>query len=344
METTKAKTWTKDGRHEKFWWTLSVLTIMLIISLFFTGKVQAADFSTALSKTMAEIPVGADVAGMGNANTASPDFSSSNPAIIGVEGTEKFVAGATATYGHLSFKKGTRINLYSVSASAQLPVGVIQITGTDARSNRAEIEGEKLQFSSMPSVGLQYGLPVGKSFLLQDDSLYLGLSCDYSQSKMNVSADSDVFMIKSKGYLLGAGILYRFGKVVNLGASYEHAWDKSDDFYRGIFETSEKSEAETVRLGLSAQVTSMTLLAVDYQHLYLEGEQADQYFAGVEQYLVKDLLAVYAGYANGGATVGLGVYLKHGGLNVAYLNRTFRQLDEFLGKSEVVMVSFYGTF
>jgi hypothetical protein len=357
MKTTKqAKTWTKEGKYDGLWWALSWLTIVMIASLAFTSRVHAADFSTALNKALAEVPVGADVAGMGGTNTASPDFSSSNPAIIGVEGTEKFKASATATYGYLSFKSGMRINLYSLSVAAQLPVGVIQVTGIDAKSNTVslgEFGDDKLKFNSMPSIGLQYGLPVAKNLLLKEDSLYLGVSYNYSQSKMTgrsvIGTPATTFVVDLKnesiGQMAGVGALYRIGKLVNVGASYGHTWDKAKDFYNGELDSETRSESDTLRLGLSAQITPMTMIAFDYQHLYLPaGERDDQYFAGAEQYLIKDLLAVYGGYANGGITGGLGLYLEHGGLNLAYVNRGLRQLDEFLGKSEIWMVSVYGTF
>ncbi len=346
---TTAKTW---GKAENM---LMVIFLMLLCIFAFTGKAHPADFSTAMAKTMAEIPFGADVAGMGNTSTATPDFSSRNPAVMAVESADPWNFGFSTTGGLIHFKSGSTISLYSLSGTAKLPVGILQITVSDAKSNTGTLidESAKIKFNNNPSFDVQYGLATGKNLLLDEDALYLGASYGYSQSKLTGKyfiGTEDTTMIfdfktESKSHNVGVGALYQIAKVVNLGATFDHSWDSAEDFINGEFDAKTKSQSNKLRLGVGVQVLPMTFVAADYQHLYLsDGLSDDQYFAGVEQYLVKDILAVYAGYANGGATAGLGIYLKHGGINIAYMNRGFRSMDQFLGKSEMAMLSIYGNF
>ena len=144
------------------------------------------------------------------------------------------------------------------------------------------------------------------------------------------------------------GILYRIAKRVNLGAMYLHSWDESEDPMDGTT----RSHTDQLRLGASVKLDPLklmsidlpTLVSVDYRHLNLPGASDDQYFAGLEQYLVKDTLALYGGYANGGATTGLGIYLPFGGINFAYAYRPYRAIEEFFGKAQQLTVSVYGNW
>ena len=324
---------------------LAVLALLLV-----AGNCYAEDFSTALAKTMSQIPDGADVAGMGNASTATPEFSSRNPAIIAVESKEKFNASGTATYGLINFSNGPKIDLYSVSGTFKLPVGAMQINLSNAGSNVGAVdEMTDAQFNSAPSINLQYGLKLGKNVLADDDSLYGGVSYSYGTSKITMHvADpilGDIFDItKSTSKEVGLGALYQFG-VVNVGAFYAHSWDSADEYINDALDNTTKSQTDTLRLGLGVHVTSSTYVAMDYRHLYLpNGEHDDQYYIGLEQYIIKDVLALYAGYADGGATAGVGIYGKSCGLNLGYMHRPFRATEEVFGKAEVFMLSIYGTF
>ena len=314
----------------------------------FVNKVKAEEFSTGVAKTISEIPFGADVAGMGNASTATPDFSSKNPALIAVENpNNKSDLGVSGTYGLINFDKGPDVNLYWVSGSVQMPIGVLQFTGSNGQSSTGTITDDysQVKFNRNPSIDVQYGLPIAKCLLTSNDSLYVGLSYAYGESKLTYIAEPEVFVSKARTHTVGAGLLYRIGKTVNLGATYDHVWDSTEVFFNGENVGKEKDQSDKLRLGVGIQVLPMTFVAADYQHLYFaDGSHDDQYFAGIEQYLIKDILAVYGGWANGGTTAGLGIYLEHGGINFAYMHRPFRATEEFFGKAEVLMISAYATF
>lgn len=328
---------------------LAILAILLIIIfLGFFDIAKAEDFSTAFTKTVSEIPDGADGAGMGGATTATPDFSSKNPALIAVETSEKPIKGSvSAHYWFIKFYDGPNVSIGSLSATAKLPVGVLQVVGSYAGSNTGEMgELDSIKINNSPSIGIQYGLPVP---VVKD--LYLGLSYNYSQSKITARTtfvdllDTEITS-KSKGHEVGAGMLYRmFDKKVNAGLFYAHAWDKEETFIDGSSDSIENSQTDQVRFGVSANVTSMTMISAEVRHYWFpDGVTDTQYFAGIEQYVIKDFLAVYGGYANGGLTAGLGAYFEQGGLNLAYMYRPFRSTEEFLGKAEAVMLSAYVTF
>jgi len=319
--------------------------VAMLIVVNFGNFAKAADFATALNKSLEEIPVGADVPY--NTSTMA-GFSTRNPAGIATVEKDAPKFGVNGTYGHIGFQNGLGVDLYSPSVTVNSPVGVFQLTFTDAKSNEATLldGASKFQFNKIQSVDLQFGFPVAGNLLTADDSLYLGVSGSHSLSEttMNV-VDVGSFNTQSKGISVGAGMMYRVGKFANFGAFYEHSWDSADDFVDSAFDANTKTQSSKLRIGTSVQITPTTLLAADYQHLYLPGgENADQYFAGVEQYLIKDALAFYGGYANGGAATGLGFYSSHAGINVAYLWNSFQSLDQYFGKSNLAMVSAYWTF
>jgi opacity protein-like surface antigen len=322
------------------------LVLVAVIGCFFAVSVQAADFGTALGVAIANVPLGADVAGMGNANTATPEFSSSNPAVIAV--SKDFKLGGSATYGRINFRNGPDVNIYSGTISAALPVGVIQATYSDASSGMKATEaGTDMQFNSVPSLALQYGVKVAGNLLTAGDNLYLGVSYSpVSKSKLTFAMEGqDVLVSKTKGYSVGGGFFYKPTKNWNLGGSYSYSRskDKSEDLILG--ETLEStSRTDQYRLGVGYQILPLTFIAADWQHLKINGFKKNQFFAGVEQGIVKDFLYFYGGWAADGPTAGLGVYFEHGGLNLAYMHKPFSDLEPYLGQAEVYMVSAYINF
>ncbi len=321
------------------------LFLAMFIVASFGNSAEAEDFSTAVSKALEEIPVGADVPF--NASTMA-GFSTRNPAGIAAVEKDASKFGVNGTYGHIGFKNGLNVDLYSPSVTVNSSVGVFQLTFTDAKSNNAALlDGtSNFQFNKVQSIDLQYGFPIAGNFLVADDSLYLGLSGSHSMSDVTTTlAEVGSLNTQSKGNAVGIGAMYRIGKIANFGAFYERSWDGADDFVDGSFDANSKSQSSKLRLGTSVQITSTTLLAVDYQHLYLAGgENADQYFFGAEQYLIKDALALYGGYADGGIAAGLGFYSSHAGINLAYQRHLFQSLEQYFGKANMFMVSAYWTF
>lgn len=332
--------------------------MFLVVCLTFTlgtfSVVCAQDFGIALTKAFSEIPDGADVASMGNASTATPAFSSRNPAIVAVEVEDvKTTVGATGTYGYIHFGNGPSVNLYSGSLAARLPYGTVQITYSNGSSDsRKFTDSDTVKFDEIPSVELQYGFSLGKIF--GDDALYGGVSYGYSESKLtlnNVTFLSEglfrnTIVSEGSGHTFGTGMLYQIYKAINLGALYLHSWDGSRESVTSngavVDILRSKSQADELRVGIGIQVTPITFVAGDYRHLYLpDGQRDDQYYAGIEQGIIKDVLYIYGGWANGGTTTGIGLYFKHGGVNLAYMHRPMRALEEHLGKAEVFAASLY---
>jgi len=310
-----------------------------------------ADPATDITKASSKISDGADVLSMGNANTAlTSDYSVRNPGgvdAIDAEPRNKF--GAAATYGNISFKNGPSINLYTISAMTRFPIGTLQISYADGGSNKGTLDGfdDTLKFNSFPSIDTQYGLKVGSGLLRKDDELYAGIGYEYSESKLtsgqaaNLSQGVPAFNVVSRtsSNTLELGALYRIAaKKVNIGWMYLHSWDTSND----SMGDNTHSQSDQLRLGVSVKVTPLTLISFDYRHLYLPGASDDQYNAGIEQYLIKDVLALYAGCADGGVTGGIGIYTKYGGINFGYMHGGMNSLKKEFGASNTLMVSIYG--
>lgn len=331
----------------------SFLLSLLVVS---HGSVSFADdFSTALTKALTQIPDGADSAAMGNASTATAAFASRNPAVVAVE-TENFSRlGAMGSYGNIGFQNGMHVNFYSISATARLKKGAVQLIASNGNSNNGSVGPlETLQLNSSPGVELQYGIKVAEP-LGGNDALYAGASYGYAESKLTLQFpavdgtggwSNAAMKSETTSHTAGIGLFYEAGKKLNLGALWLRSWEKNEEMfsYEGSFvgRFTSKAQNNQLRLGASCQVTPLTLIAFDYRHLYLEGgSRDDQYFAGIEQGLVKDVLYLYGGYADGGTTGGVGVYLKHGGANLAYLHRPLRALEPFFGKGDMLMASLY---
>jgi len=329
---------------------LFVLALFALV-LCTAGESRSQDVNTALAKTYTEVPDGADVLSMGNANTSLPsDYSTRNPGAVDATDYPESKFGAATTYANIGFKNGPSVNLYSVSAITRFPIGTLQVTYKNGGSSTGMIDefGDTLKLDRLPSIDMQCGLRVGSN-LLWTDELYAGLGYSYAEYKLLGRAyDSQLNLVDvsslQHSHTLESGVLYRIAKKVNIGAVYLHSWDATDASQDGVTQTT-RSETDQLRLGISAKVTSRTLISADYRHLYLpNGEHDDQYFFGIEQYVVKDVFALYGGWANGGVTTGFGVYSKHCGVNFGYMHRPFRAAEEIFGKADVIMASLYAIF
>ncbi len=327
--------------------------VVALVALLVPATSFAADFGTAMSITSANVPPGADVAGMGNCWAALPDFSSNNPAVIAAG--EKLRFGTSYTFGLLMFKRGPDIIIHQVSGTAALPAGILQVTLSNANSGSAGTAMDMdTKFVYSPSVELMYSLKVGENLLRDGDKLYLGVGGTLSTSRMNFSlAGQNILVSRTRGFETRIGFLYQLAPGLNFGGMYSYSRDRNDDrtfhvneddgstFWTGQRST---SDVHQFRLGASWQILPTTLIAIDYQHLNLGHVKRDQIFAGVEQQIIKDRLYVYGGWANSGPTAGIGVYFKNGGLNVAYMHNPFSLSEEHLGRSQVFMATVFFTF
>ena len=329
-----------------------LLAIMVILAM--VPAVYAKDFGSAFSAAVTSIPQGADVGGMGNAWVATPDFSSNNPATIAIVPKE-FRVSAVPSYGIIGFSKGPDIQFHSESVTGKLPIGCLQISFSNGWSNMAQTADSttSLKINSSPTIDVQYGLKVGKNLIFKGDELYAGVGYTHGESKFSMRSEffdpeiEETFMVNAvKGYSdsVSVGMVYRPNKNINIGAFYSHSWDKSDSYVEGEFLESSRGNTNQLRIGAGVQVTELTFLALDYQHLSIDGVHFDQWFAGVEQGIIKDFLYVYGGWAADGPTCGIGMYFKHGGINFSYAAKQFRDLKSYLGNSEIFMVTGYLTF
>ncbi len=328
--------------------------IMVVVAVMFMAMLavvaNAEEFGTAFQKTVSEMPDGADAMAIGGATTAVPDFSSKNPALLAVKVSEKPIRGSVfANYGFIKFNNGPNTSMASLSATAKLPVGVLQVVGNCAGSNTGELgDFDSIKINSSPSIGIQYGLQVPA---LKD--LYVGASYTYSQSRITARTtfvdplDTEIIS-KSKSHEVGVGGLYQpsfFDKKVSVGIFFAHSWDEEKSYIDNLYEEMARSQTDQIRFGVSAKVTSMTMISAEIRHYWLpDGATSLQYFIGVEQYIVKDFFAIYGGCANGGVAGGAGVYFENGGVNLAYMYRPFRATEDFLGKAQMTMLSAYYTF
>lgn len=352
-----------------------MLVLLAVIGCFLAvNHANAAEFGEALGVAVTNVPPGADVAGMGNAWVATPEFSSNNPAVMTTG--KDFHGGVQGTYGRINFQNGPSINLYSGTVSGKLPIGVLQLSYSKANSGKhtesaSSADGEfgqfvsffedSLQFNRLEGFNVQYGLKLKKNLLLEGDELYAGIGYEHSKSRLTMESIvgtpattfHTVLLSKSRGDSYEAGWLYRPTKKVSLGMYYSYTREKMTeaiaDSMAGILLdgsgiSKSISNTHQYRLGAGYQILPLTFLTADYQHLDIDGFKKDQVFAGIEQGIIKDFLYLYGGWADSGPTAGLGVYFTHGGLNLAYMHKAFSDLEPFLGKADVYMASAFVNF
>lgn len=329
-----------------------VVTACLLVWAMLVGMGYAKDFSTALSSTFAQIPVAADQASI--STIAVEDFSSSNPAIVGAG--KDYKVGAQATYGFVTFGHGPTLQLQAGSIAGRLPkdAGALQLTYVHANSGMSAIDPSNvLGFDGIYAFDLQYGKKIGSGLLLAGDELFAGVSFTHTESKLNFAfpdSNSGMATTKSKSASNAGtvGIFYKPIKDLRFGALYSKAWETAQDetYFVGAISGSEhsKSQSDTLRVGASYQLFKTTTIAGDYQHVYIKGAAIDQYSIGIEQYLIPDVLALYASCPNGGLGAGMGLYFEKGGLNIAYQSNPFSDLKPYLGGANLFMVSIYGNF
>lgn len=330
---------------------LAVVVMLGMVAL--SKKCHAADFGTALTSTFAQIPVAADQAAI--PTVALEDFSSPNPAVIAAG--QDYKVGAQATYGFVTFKNGPTLQLEAGSVAAKLPkeFGTLQFTYVHANSRMSPLDPfDSLGFDGIYSFDLQYGKKVGSSLLLSGDELFLGAEFTHTESKLRMASfDPTVPMTATAGSKTRSnggtvGFYYKPTAKLRFGGLYAKAWETEEDVLSidgaAVGSDSFKSQTDTLRVGSSFQVFPLTTIAADYQHVYVKGGSIDQYSIGLEQYIVEKALALYVSTPNGGVSAGVGLYFDKCGINVTYQHKPFQDLEKYLGRSDLFMVSLYGNF
>lgn len=332
---------------------LILVLVVLLVSSIFAVKCRAASFDEAMTAVSASLPQGADVASMGNIGTLE-DFTSSNPAVTAIVGEGNF--SSTVNYGYFSFEK-TRLQTVSASLGSKLSKNAfLQVGVGHAESPMKFIdEANAFRIKKNDGLSLQLGAKVASNIATNGDELYLGVGYGYAQSEQegialipfelgiwNASLSSE-----TKTQTATLGVAYKPIKKVTVGAFGSRSWNRSHYSADGERDPATYRDfSDVLHVGFSAKVLEGTTVAADYQHVSFSDSdtQFDQYFAGIEQYIVKDTLALYGGYANGAPTAGLGVYLKNGGLNLSYSHDLLKETKQYLGSCDAYMASVYVNF
>jgi hypothetical protein len=324
---------------------LNYILILILFSVLCAEPSYAKDQGFALNTASVNIPPGTDVAGMGNAWTAAPNFSSNNPAVI--DAGDGYTFSSSVSYGLIGFKNNESITIYSGSVSARLPAGTVQAGYSYSRSGTlATNAGDGLKSSVPTSVDIMYGLLVAQNIFREGDRLFTGIGYGNILSKTTFSAaGADAVESRSRGNTYSAGVLYATGTGLNVAAYYAYGRDINKNFDLNTdMATHTTVNINTARIGFGWQALPETFIAVDYQHLESDGQKKEQIFAGIEQGIVKDLLYIYSGWAGSGPTTGVGLYLKKGGINIAYMHNQFDDLIDYLGKARLCMLTGYLSF
>lgn len=327
--------------------------LVLVIAFLLPAGAFAAGFSQASSIMSATISPGPDSLSMGGCWVALPNFSSNNPAVVAAG--DPYKAAVSYSFNWIKFGRGPSIGLHITSLSVTLPKGVLQLNVANANSASAGTAMEAdMKFDYSSYIELMYGLQVAESLIRNGDKFFLGVGGSLTASRISFSQlGQSMFVARSRGFEAKTGFLYQPAKGLNFGGTYIYSRDRNDDRELTFSDDGSpswsgkrsNSDLHQFRLGASWQVLPRLLLAADYQHLNVGHVKRDQYFVGAEFQVVKEIVSIYAGCANGGPTVGLGVYPnKHVGLNVAYGRNLFQDLDPHLGRSQMVSAMISGSF
>ena len=324
---------------------------LVVVSFMMFDRVSfGATFEEALNALSASLPSGADIASMGGVQTME-GFTSSNPAVTSIMKEGKF--SSTLNYGDFVFEK-TNLQMYSASFGAKTGELVVQLGAGYAKTPLRSVTPLQSLKIENTALEVQIGGRVAKKVFFKEDEFYLGAGYGFSQNKISglsiVPTPATTFVTELETnadcHSAKIGLAYKPFPNLLLGASGSRAWSFSQTAYNGFKDEAVGMHTDTSRVGFSLKVTDLTMLAADYQHLDFSNSDTkfDQLFAGIEQYVIKDALALYAGYANGGVTGGAGIYFKQGGINLSYGHNLFRETKEFLGNADAYMVSVYLNF
>lgn len=334
--------------YEWSWAKKAAVTLLIFVAVFLLAfilsevKAHAEDFGRTFTRATIESPPGADPASMGNAQVAeTPDYSSYNSSTLDA-GTD-FKAGASGSYLVADFGSGPKLRLWSGTVTGKLPkgFGVIQLSYANAWSRLSPTEiGTDLKLKSAPVLSIQYGVKVAGDVFKKGDKLFVGATYNpISKSDLLIVLAEGGIRSKSSGYSLGASALYQYDDKLNVGAYYSHGHSKAND--------ESVSNSDQWRIGASYHVTSTTYVAADLDRTTIDGSGKIKWYFGIEQGIIKDFFYIYGGLADGfnKPTVGLGVYTKNVGINLAYMHKYYEDLAKFLGgQGNVYMATAYLRF
>jgi hypothetical protein len=304
--------------------------IVFVLCFASSGAAYSHDLATDLGIAVFNVPEGADIAGMGNADAAAWGWSSNNPAMTAFDTAEgRYKNSAAINWGSINFKKGPTVNFYSLSGIRKFGENYIQVNGSYFGSDTHKTkEGFESGFHPSRSLDITWARKINENVFFSRDEMYFGLNAEAGKSGMNFyyrdQGEKRKRVIRSESDSLGGsvGILYKVDKI-HIGAYWNRVWEKATDKETIEGERSkDRSFSDKFRLGASWQILEGTFIAGDYQFLNIDGTKEDQFFAGLEQKVI-DPVYLYAGIANQQPTCGVGVYFPRGGFNLA-----FAKMDE----------------
>ncbi len=352
MENLVNKSDIQGRRMDKIMKTLLFVTMFCFCLLFIIDKSQAAYFNESLIAASLSLPMGADVAAMGNIGTLE-EFSSANPAVTSI--MKDGNASATMNYGYFDFSK-THLQTISTSVTGKIEKVVMQVGIGHAQSPMREVdEFSSFRIKRNDVIDFQIGGNVANSMFLDGDELYLGAGYAFTKGVQDgifftptpATTFVNVMTMDSTSHGATLGFAYKPIKEITLGGFGSRTWSETQATYDGWQDSENaKSFYDVGHLGFSAKLFENTTLAADYQHVSFSNSSTkfDQYYVGVEQYLIPETLAIYLGDANGGITTGIGLYFKNGGVNLSYGKGLSRETKDTLGKADAFMVSGYFSF
>lgn len=329
-----------------------LLIFVLVFVLFWMiTKGHAASSEESFTAISVSLPMGADVAGMGNIGTLE-GFSSSNPAVTSIMKEGKM--SGTVNYGNFQFEK-TRLETISGSVTGKVGDAILQVAFGHGESPSRWISDSQKYKIKNNTIDLQAGGNVARGMLFADDELYVGIGYAFTESVQSstliIPTPSETFIddvvMDSQSHGATLGFAYKPIKEITIGAFGSRIWNSSRMTVNGWSnEEVFKSFNDVAHAGASAKVFELTTVAADYKRLSFSDSSTtfDQFYVGIEQYLIKDVLALYVGDANGGLTAGLGIYFKNGGLNLSYGHDMLKETKEYLGKADAYMASAYFNF
>lgn len=288
-------------------------------------------------------------AGFGNAS-ATYTWSTGNPAALGWQAGETEKEGKqgylTGTYAFTSFERGPELHLGGASVFYALDnTSAIELTYASTSGGFENDMGIKYDLDRSHALGVAYGREIAPGLYA---GARAGASFDKETLQLSGVGDMETRSTLWNGRL---GVLWLLPYEFKLGGDATYYHQSSKDRFKttgAILKDSLDFDAMTSRVGISWTSPWKTTLATDVQlvHIFGGGTRV-QPFVGIEQEIT-DWLWIRGGYADRGWTAGAEAYVKtekfSGGVVVGFMDNPFRELNDTLGKANVIGATLYVYF
>lgn len=314
----------------------------------YSGEALSLRFPAALS----EFAVYGDVAAKGGGAVASKFGSSSNPAAMPWYFPGQYDYVLSTQYSRLDFDTGTHLDFLSAATAFDLEsLGTVRLSFGQVSSNDRLARGLAIPYT------FTYDLTSGKlEWARRWGAFSFGLGYSYAESETTFRLPKLVL-----ADAIRRSSIARFGLqwqpasqwLVGVIGEYGYAPTHTDFLSPTPFGTVGSKEYDiarqvVVRAGLAYEWTTHAMLHLDYQHGHFWNRtgslDTDRFSIGadlpVAQFLFLRAGAVLNTRGDFGWTAGFGFYPRRGvGLDVAYQNDVFPQLQREFGHSRTLNVS-----